>query len=89
MVDLFINAPSFKIMWYLNKFVYEIFSWDKKYNIRKLFGMNLMELSQKVYTSLGVWSMMNIEMAIKNRDKINYYFLPYEITTLLLNIFIR
>lgn len=81
---IFINGPSFKIMWYLNKFSEKLLKSKEQYNLRKILGLSLMELSQKIYVSLGAWSMMNIEMIIKKYDLIDYYSLPYEVSLVLL-----
>jgi len=82
--EIFINAPSFKVMWYLNKFAEQMLSKNKSYQIREILGMSFIEFSQKVAVTLGTWSMMNIEMIIKNGDRIYYYSLPIEITRVLL-----
>jgi len=81
---IFINAPSFKVMWYLNKFAEQILSNNKSYQIREILGISFMEFAQKVFVTLGAWSIMNIEMVIKKVDKIDYYSLPYEISRVLL-----
>jgi len=82
--QIFINAPSFKIMWHLNKFVEQIFSKSKGYQVRQILGISFIELAQKVAVTLGAWSIMNIEMVIKRGNEIEYYSLPYEISRLLL-----
>ncbi len=82
--QIFINAPSFKIMWYLNKFTEQLFKGKEQYSIRKMLGMSLLEFSQRIYISLGAWSIMNIEMVIKKNNVIDYYSLPYEISIILL-----
>lgn len=88
--QIFINAPSFKVMWHLNKFAEQMLSKNKSYQVREILGISFMELAQKVIVTLGAWSMMNIEMIIKkyNRDKkreeIEYYSLPFEISRVLL-----
>lgn len=82
--EIFINAPSFKVMWYLNKFAEQILSKNKSYQIREILGISFMEFAQKVFVTLGAWSIMNIEMVIKKVDKIDYYSLPYEISRVLL-----
>lgn len=88
--QIFINAPSFKVMWHLNKFAEQMLNKNKSYQVREILGISFMELAQKVVVTLGAWSMMNIEMIIKkyNRDKkreeIEYYSLPLEISRVLL-----
>lgn len=82
--QIFINAPSFKVMWYLNKFAEQLLSKNKSYQAREILGIGFMELAQKVFVTLGAWSMMNIEMIIKRGTEIEYYSLPYEISRVLL-----
>lgn len=83
--QIFVNAPSFKIMWYLNKFASEVLSKRRDYQLREVLGISFIEFAQKVFTMLGAWSMMNIEMVIKNKDSIEYYSLPYDVSKVLLN----
>jgi CRISPR-associated protein Cst1 len=84
--QIFINASSFKVMWYLNKFAEEIFSRDKNYDTRKILGLSLMEFSQRIQSSIGAWSMMNIEIVLIKRDNtIDYYSIPYNVSKILLN----
>lgn len=83
--QIFINAPSFRVMWYLNKFAEQILSKNKSYQLREILGISFMELAQKVFITLGAWSIMNIEMIIKRGTEIEYYSLPYEISRVLLN----
>jgi CRISPR-associated protein Cst1 len=82
--EIFINAPSFKVMWYLNKFAEQMLSKNKSYQIREILGMSFIEFAQKVAVTLGAWSMINIEMIIKKNKIIDYYSLPIEITRVLL-----
>ncbi len=82
--EIFINAPSFKIMWYLNKFAEQILSRNKNYQIREILGISFIEFAQKVAITLGAWSMMNIEIVIKRGNGIEYYSLPFEISRVLL-----
>lgn len=81
---IFINAPSFKIMWHLNKFSAKLLQSKEQYNLKKILGMSMIELSQKIYVSLGAWSIMNIEMVIMMDNSIDYYSLPYEISLILM-----
>ncbi|GER94075.1 type I-B CRISPR-associated protein Cas8b1/Cst1 [hot springs metagenome] len=83
--QIFINAPSFKVMWYLNKFAEQMLSKNKNYQVREILGISFMELAQKVAVTLGAWSIMNIEMIIKKREEIEYYSLPLEISRVLLH----
>jgi len=81
--EIFINAPSFKLMWYLNKYAGEVFNRE---NVRDILAMSFMDFSQKVNATLGMWSTANIEVIIKKRGGgIDHYALPYDQTRLLLN----
>ena len=84
---IFINAPSFKIMWYLNKLAKEFLQRGKEFTLREILGTSLMELTQRIYLTLGVWSLMQIEMVItktKNTE-VAYYSLPFNTARILLN----
>ncbi|KIE18563.1 hypothetical protein DS62_13960 [Smithella sp. SC_K08D17] len=86
--EIFINAPSFKTMWYLNQYAERIFN---KSDTRNILAMSVMEYSQKINATIGVWSFSNIEMIRKKYDYeqkrtvIDELSLPYEKTRLLLN----
>jgi CRISPR-associated protein Cst1 len=82
--DIFINAPSFKIMWYLNKFAKDVVDKNESYNLRKILGISYLELAQKTALTLGAWSLMNVEMVIKKGSDVDYYSLPYNISVILL-----
>ncbi|WP_157841547.1 Cas8a1 family CRISPR/Cas system-associated protein [Anaerocellum danielii] len=88
---LFINAPSFKLMWYLNKYVREIYEKKGKSSPRQIIGMSLIEMALKLNIQLGKWTAMNIEVVSKYTekkdrkpmDKIDFFSLPYELVFLL------
>jgi CRISPR-associated protein Cst1 len=79
--EIFINAPSFKVMYYLNKYVQSLPKDGKK--IKHLLGMSLIEFSTKLKAQLGLWTSMNIEVVIKYEDKIDFFSLPDKIVSLL------
>lgn len=81
--EIFINAPSFKVMWYLNKYVKEMYGKSKIPKIKELLGISLIEMALKLNIQLGRWTMMNIEVISKNGKKIDFFNLPYETTLLL------
>jgi len=86
--SIFINAPSFKVMWHLNKYAKELYGAGKVEGIKELFGMSLIELALKLNLQLGKWTMMNIEVVIKYKDKkgkVEFFSIPHEITMLLLD----
>ncbi|MFN4246063.1 MAG: hypothetical protein ACK4F9_08005, partial [Brevinematia bacterium] len=81
---IFINAPSFRIMWYLNKFAEKIIGKGNE-DLKRILGISFIELSQRIKTTIGAWSLMNIEMVVKYGNEIDYYSLPYEIASILLD----
>jgi len=83
--DIFINHSSFKVMWYLNKFVKNVLGKSNAYKLDQILGLTILEFAQKVFMTLGIWSIMNIEMVIKKKDAIDYYSLPLYVMKVLLN----
>ncbi|MEM4314678.1 MAG: type I-B CRISPR-associated protein Cas8b1/Cst1, partial [Thermoplasmata archaeon] len=82
--EIFINAPSFKLMWYLNKYS-SIFKAKAISEYKEILGMSLIEMASKFYIQLGRWEKMNIEIVSKHGDKIDFFSLPAEIVNLLTN----
>jgi len=84
-LDVFINTPSFKVMWYLNKYLQTIYEKGKIITTKELLGMSIIEMALKVNVQLGKWNMMNIEIVTKSNGKVDFFSMPYEITVLLSN----
>lgn len=92
--EIFINAPSFKVMYYLNKFAREAFgatSLAEARAKREILAMSVIEYATKIQTTLGVWTGMNIEVVTrreywideKKHVKIEFFSLPYGVIQLL------
>ena len=81
--EIFINAPSFDSMWYLNKFVREVYAKEDAKTKRELLGMSIIEYATKVQHTLGMWTIMNIEIVSKYKDYIDFFSLPDQTTKLL------
>ena len=94
--EAFINAPSFKVMWCLNKLMREAFgssSWEEGRRKRDVLAISLIEYALKVETTLGVWVEMNVEMVNKisyydpekkkTVTRIDFFTLPHEVVRLL------
>jgi len=80
--EIFINAPSFKVMYYLNKFAREIFgasSAQEARGKREILAMSIIEYATKIQTTLGVWTGMNVEVVTRRGDEIEFFSLPYEV----------
>lgn len=92
--EIFINAPSFKLMWYLNKYS-EIYTKETTKNLKEILGMSLIEIASKFFIQLGMWEKMNIEIVNKYRehdknkkeyiDKIDFFSIPVQIINILTN----
>lgn len=88
--EIFINAPSFKVMYELNKFARQAFgssSIEQAREKREILAMSLMEYATKIKATLGIWAAMNIEVISKYKKKvgpndykteIEFFTLPYE-----------
>lgn len=84
--EIFINAPSFRVMYYLNKFAREVFgslSSVEMRNKRNILAMSVIEYATKMKATLGVWTSMNIEVVSRRKDQIEFFSLPYEVIELL------
>ena len=79
--QIFINAPSFKLMWHLNNYARK--SYGKAKTIKEIFGISLIELSIRQQLQLGRWERMNIEVVSKYNDVIEFFSLPYEVIGIL------
>ncbi len=84
--EIFINAPSFKLMYYLNKFAREIYGTnlnEKTDNKREILAMSLIEYTLRFQSTLSKWLKMNIEIVIRKENRIEFFNLPYQIINLL------
>ncbi len=81
--EIFINAPSFKIMWYLNEYARKIYGKEEIKEVRQILGMSLIEMARKLNVQLSRWTKMNVEVVSKYRNKIDFFVLPYEIVEIL------
>lgn len=79
--EIFINVPSFKLMYYLNRFAREAFGTEnaqENRNKREILATSAIEYATKIQSTLGTWSSMNIEIISKQYDKIEFFSLPYK-----------
>ncbi len=83
--QIFINAPSFKIMWYLNRYAREIYGREKAERVEQILSMSLIEMTLRLNRELSRWTAMNIEVVLKRGDEINFFSLPYEVVRIITN----
>lgn len=79
--EIFINAPSFKVMYSLNKLARETFgasTSQQSREKREILAMSIIDYATRIKTTLGIWTGMNIEVVNKYKDKIEFFSLPYE-----------
>lgn len=83
--EIIINAPSFKVMYEMNKLVKELFGKEDTpgKQKRELLAMSVIEYSRRLNASLGMWNMMTLEIIVKSRDGIDSFSLPYETVNLI------
>ncbi|MDH7604550.1 MAG: hypothetical protein QHH13_06595 [Melioribacter sp.] len=79
--EIFINVPSFKVMFELNKIVKETYgslNSEEARNKREILATSVIEYSRKLQSTIGLWSGMNIEIVIKSKKGIDFFSLPYD-----------
>lgn len=83
--EIFINAPSFKVMYEMNKLAKEIFGKSdvSERQKREILAMSIIEYSRKLNLSLGMWEQMNIEIIIKSKNGIDTFSLPSQTVNLI------
>ncbi|WAM33741.1 hypothetical protein [Caldicellulosiruptor morganii] len=84
-LKMFVNAPSFEVMWHLNEYVQTIYKRERISRTKELLGMSLIEMALKLNIQLGKWTMMNIEIVTLYNKKVDFFSILYETTVLLSN----
>lgn len=80
--EIFINAPSFKIMFELNKIVKEAYgssNSEEARSKREILATSVIEYSRKLQSTIGLWSRMNIEIVTKSKEGVNFFSLPNDV----------
>lgn len=84
--QIFINAPSFKLMFELNQIVKAIYgsgTIDNQNSKREILATSIIEYARKVNTFLGKWISMNIEIVVKSKDNIDFFSLPFDVINII------
>ncbi len=74
--EIFINASSFRLMYELNKLVKQVYGSSSEFESRtkrEILAVTLIEYMNKINTTLGIWSQMNIEIVTKKDDVIDFF----------------
>lgn len=83
--QIFINAPSFKLMYELNKIVSTLAGRDNT-SYKNLLAMSVIEFSVRTNVMLHTWASMDVEIvAVKRNGLIEFISLPYQTIKLLSN----
>lgn len=80
--EIFINAPSFKIMFELNNIMKNLYNFNGKENLRskrEILATSIIEYTRKLQANLGIWSGMNLEIVTKSKDGVDFFSLPDDI----------
>ncbi|MGC8745604.1 MAG: hypothetical protein ACP5SQ_03175 [Candidatus Saccharicenans sp.] len=84
--EIFINVPSFQVMYYLNKFarqVFSVLSFEEMRSKRNILAISIIEYATKIQTTLGMWTGMNIEIVSRHGSQVDFFSLPYNVIQLI------
>ncbi len=80
---IFVNSPSFKVIWLLNLQVQTVLRRTK--SIREILGLSLVQATIREQLTLHRWTAHNVEVVVKRGDKIEFVTVPGEIVLILNN----
>lgn len=82
--QIFINAPSFKLMYELNNLVQAMYATDSNLKTkREILAISLIEYSRRLSLTLGQWTQLNTEIVIITGDNIDFFSLPYNVVRII------
>jgi len=84
--EIFINAPSFRVMYELNKLARELHrsgSTEEQISRRNIIAMSVIEYALRTKTNLGVWTGMNLEVVTRRGSHVEFFNLPYQVINLI------
>lgn len=82
--NVFINAPTFQMMYELNRILMEM-AGKQNATYRNLLAMSIIEFSIKTNVLLNSWAGMNMEIISIKKDKIEFISIPYNTVKILSN----
>jgi CRISPR-associated protein Cst1 len=80
---IFINAPSFLVMFKMNEYMRNIFRNKSTWELREILGFSLMEYIVRMEASLRQWTQLNIEVVSKTNKGFDFFTLPEQSMELL------
>ncbi len=81
--SIFINAPSFPMMWHLNQYARSVF--HRSQDVRQILGLSLIEFTIRQQVTLHRWALQNIEIVVRARGSLEFIQLPAETVQVLTN----
>lgn len=84
--EIFINAPSFKVMFEMNKLVKSLYAYssaEEAKGKREILAMSVIEYATKVKATLGAWAGMNLEIVSRKGAEVEFFSLPYDVIQLI------
>jgi CRISPR-associated protein Cst1 len=81
---IFINAPSFLLMYYLNSLILNN-TGDSEIKKQNLLATSIIEFVTKTNKLLENWSSMNLEVVTNKKGEIDFFSLPYNTIQLISN----
>ncbi|MCS7154055.1 MAG: hypothetical protein NZ989_08960 [Bacteroidia bacterium] len=82
-VEVFINAPSFRLMYDLNKILRSLDVMGKA--PQDILAFSLVGYALRVQRMLTAWTYQNIELIVKSRTSVSSYSLPADVARMLLD----
>ncbi|MCX7765020.1 MAG: hypothetical protein N2253_09045 [Bacteroidia bacterium] len=82
-VEVFINAPSFRLMYDLNKILRGLNAMGKA--PQDILAFSLVGYALRVQRMLTAWTYQNIELIIRSRTSVSSYSLPADVARMLLD----
>jgi CRISPR-associated protein Cst1 len=84
--EIFINAPSFKVMFEINKLakkLYGAISSQEAKGKREVLAMSVIEYATRMRATLGIWTGMNLEIVSRKGGEIEFFSLPSDVVQLI------
>ncbi|MCX7607530.1 MAG: hypothetical protein N2170_09770, partial [Bacteroidia bacterium] len=81
--QVFINAPSFEVMYHLNRFLRAAFG--SSLQPQELLAVSMLHYTLRIQRMLSAWTYQNIELITKQQDKVESFTLPVDVARLLVD----